>query len=177
MADDYKDASRKEAEQIKKTLIQLDGLLKSDKLSTVYASDASELRERVSELLKTFRQSLENLAQVDRDDVFKTDPTLAGRRFTLIGHIESAKVEFETEVVPALAQLTDQVVEQAKASPPPKLDVSALPPPPSGEKWTVPKVVAAAEQLVEQGTKAAKVAGKAYALVKALGLLVGIPIP
>jgi hypothetical protein len=30
---------------------------------------------------------------------------------------------------------------------------------------------------VEQGTKAAKVAGKAYALVKALGLLVGIPIP
>jgi hypothetical protein len=177
MADDYKDASRKEAEQIKKTLIQLDALLKSDKLATMYASDASDLRAKVADLLEKFRTSLENLAQVDRDDVFKTDPTLAQRRFILIRNIESAKVEFETEAVPALAQLTDQVVEQAKVSPPAELDVSALPTPPSGEQWTVPRVVAAAERLVEQGTKAAKVAGKAYALVKALGLLVGIPIP
>lgn len=177
MPEDYKEASRKEAEQIAKTLTQLGKLLESDRLITVYASDASELRAKVSDLLARFRTNLEYLAEVDRADIFKTDPALAPRRYVLIGNIEAAKIAFESEVVPALDRLTSQVVEQARAHPPASLDVSALPPAPSGERWTVQRVVEAAEHLVEQGTKAVQVATKAYVLVKALGLLVGIPVP
>lgn len=177
MPTDYKEASRKEAEQIAKTLKQLDTLLETDRLDTVYATDASELRAKVSELLRSFNTSLQNLAEVDRADVFKTDPTLAGRRYVLIGDLEAAKIVFDSEVLPALARLTSRIVEQAKADPPATLDVSALPPAPSGERWTVQRVVDAAERLIEQGTKAVGAATKGYALVKALGLLVGIPIP
>lgn len=177
MPTDYKEASRKEAEQIARTLEQLDNLLDSGRLDTVYATDVSGLRAKVSELLKSFNTNLQNLAEVDRADVFKTDPTLAGRRYFLIGEIEGAKIMFDSDVLPALTRLTRRIVEQAKAAPPTELDVSALPPPSSGERWTVQRVVDAAERLMEQGTKAVEAATKGYALVKALGLLVGIPIP
>ncbi|MDR7521521.1 MAG: hypothetical protein QN168_03555 [Armatimonadota bacterium] len=177
MPQDYQQASRKEADQILKTLVQLDTLLASDRLNRVYASDVSDLRARVADVLERFRTNLENLAEVDRADVFKTDPTLATRRYVLIGNIEASKVVFETEIVPALDRLTSQVVEQARTHPPATLDTSALPPPPSGDRWTVQRVVETAEHLVEQGAKAVQVATRAYALVKALGLLIGIPVP
>jgi hypothetical protein len=177
MPTDYKEASRKEAEQIARTLKQLDTLLDSGRLDTVYATDAGDLRAKVSELLKSFKTNLQNLSEVDRADVFRTDPTLAGRRYLLIGELESAKIVFDSDVLPALTRLTSRIVEQAKAAPPAELDVSALPPPPSGERWTVQRVVDAAERLMEQGAKAVEAATKGYALVKALGLLVGIPIP
>jgi hypothetical protein len=177
MAEDFKATSRREAEQIATTLTQLDMLLASEKLTDLYASDAGELRTRVSDLLAKFRTNLENLAEVDRADVFQTDPTLANRRFVLIGNIEAAKISFETEAVPALDRLLSRAIEHAKASPPVTLDVSALPQTQPEERWTVEKVVDAAERLVDQGTKAAGVATKGYALVKALGLLVGIPVP
>jgi hypothetical protein len=177
MPTDYREASRKEAEQIRKTLTELDALLASDRLTTVYASDASELRAQVSDLLKEFRTNLVFLEEVDRADVFGGDPIQAQRRFTLIRNLEGAKIVYDSQVLPALARLTSQIVEQAKAAPPGTLDVSALPPPESGERWTVERVVAAAERLVEQGSKAVGAATKGYALVKALGLLVGIPIP
>ena len=177
MPTDYKEASRKEAEQIRKTLTQLDALLETNRLTTVYASDATELRAQVSDLLENFRTSLESLARVDREDVFGTDPTFAQQRFKLIQRLEGAKITYDSQVLPSLARLTSQIVEQAKAAPPGTLDVSALPPPASGERWTVERVVTAAERLVEQGSKAVGAATKGYALVKALGLLVGIPIP
>ncbi|MDR7484382.1 MAG: hypothetical protein QN187_03550 [Armatimonadota bacterium] len=177
MPGDYQEASRKEAEQIRRTLAQLDKLLESDTLHTVYATDASDLRTRVVDVLKRFQTNLTHLGEVDRADIFKTNPIHAETRYRLIENIVAAQIEFETEVVPALNRLTSQVVAHARAHPPASLDVSRLPPPPSGEPWTVQRVVDAAERLVEQGTKAVQVATKAYALVKALGLLIGIPVP
>ena len=177
MSEGFTESSRKEAEQIMATLIQLDKLLASNRLSTVYASEATDLRATVSDLLVRFRTNLENLAEVDRADVFKTDPTLANRRFVLIGNIEAAKTVYETQVLPDLDRMTARVIEQAKAGAPASLDVSGLPPAPSGERWTVQKVVDTAERLLNQGTKAVQVAAKGYAMVKALGLLVGIAIP
>ena len=176
MTETYMQASRSEAEEIAATLKQLDVLLASDKLGTIYAADATELRRSVRKMLATVNTDVEALANIERNDIFKHDPTLAQHRYQLIKDIETTKIDFEFDIVPALERLTKEVVEQAKQNPA-SVDESTLPPTPSGERWTVEKVLSKAEQFSDQATKAVRFVPKAYTFAKALGLVLGIPVP
>lgn len=176
MAEDYTETSRNEAERIAATLKQLDVILASDKMSALNVGDVTELRRSVRKMLIGFNTDLEGLANIERDDIFKTNPVFATQRHQLIKNIETAKIDFEFDIVPTLEKLTKQVVQHFKRNPPATVDESALPPAPPGTRWTVQKVLDAAEQFVDQAIKAVGVASKAYPLVKALGLLVGIPL-
>lgn len=177
VASEYVESSQGDAEEIAKTLQQVDTLLASEKLHQLYQGDAAELRKNVRKMLVSIRTDLEALDNLEKEDPFKTDPTLANQRYKLIKNIESAKVDFEFEIVPALEKLTRQVVETSKQNPPAQVDEQALPPPPAGEKWTVQKVLDTASQFVEQAARAGAIFTKAYTLAKALGLVLGIPIP
>ncbi len=177
MASGYLEHSQQEAQEIAHALQQIDTLLGSEKLGQVYQGDILEIRRKVRTLLGNIRTDLAALAEVEASDLFKSDPTQANRRYLLIKNIESAKIEFEFDVLPALEKITRQAVENSKINPPQQIDESALPPLPTGEKWSVQKVLDVAEQLVEQAGRAGAIVAKAYPLVKALGLIVGIPIP
>lgn len=177
MASDYLESSLSDAEEIAKTLQQVDALLGSDKLDQLYKGDAAELRKNVRKMLVNIKTDLEALGNLEKDDPFKTDPTLANQRYKLIKNIETAKIDFEFEIVPALEKLTRQVVETSKQNPPQQVNEETLPPPPPGEKWTVQKVLDTASQFVEQAARAGAIFTKAYTLAKALGLVLGIPIP
>ncbi|GAB4451401.1 MAG: hypothetical protein OHK0041_14180 [Anaerolineales bacterium] len=177
MASDYVESSLGDAEEIAKTLQQVDALLGSDKLNQLYQGDAAELRKNVRKMLVNIKTDLEALSNLEKDDPFKTDPTLANQRYKLIKNIETAKIDFEFEIVPALEKLTRQVVETSKQNPPEQVNEETLPPPPPGEKWTVQKVLDTASQFVEQAARAGAIFTKAYTLAKALGLVLGIPIP
>jgi hypothetical protein len=177
VASDYLESSLSDAEEIAKTLQQVDALLGSDKLDQLYKGDAAELRKNVRKMLVNIKTDLEALGNLEKDDPFKTDPTLANQRYKLIKNIETAKIDFEFEIVPALEKLTRQVVETSKQNPPQQVNEETLPPPPPGEKWTVQKVLDTASQFVEQAARAGAIFTKAYTLAKALGLVLGIPIP
>jgi hypothetical protein len=177
MAEEYTEVSRRNAEQIAATLKQLDMILASDKIATPPTGDITELRGRVRKLLVDINSDLEALANIDRQDVFKTNPVFATQRYQLIRNAETSKIAFEFEILPSLQTLTKRVVEEVKQKAPERADVAALPPHPPGEQWTVQRVVDTAQTFVTQATKAAEVAGKGYALVKALGLLSGVPVP
>jgi len=173
MPEEYLDAGRDDADHIKDTLGQLDELLKSPNLAAGYADEVVALRRKVSEILAELRTDLAALAEAERDDVLRVDPTLATRRFQLIRRIETAKIAYEFDVLPALEKLTKEILQQTKQSVPGSTEV----PTPSGERWTVQKVVAAAEQFISTASTAVGTVAKGYALVKALGLLVGVPLP
>jgi hypothetical protein len=177
VASDYLESSLSDAEEIAKTLQQVDALLGSDKLDQLYKGDAAELRKNVRKMLVNIKTDLEALGNLEKDDPFKTDPTLANQRYKLIKNIETAKIDFEFEIVPALEKLTRQVVETSKQNPPQQVNEETLPPPPPGEKWTVQKVLDTASQFIEQAARAGAIFTKAYTLAKALGLVLGIPIP
>lgn len=177
MSDDYLDNTQREAEEIAKTLRQVYELLGNDKLNAVYKGDATELRSKMRDLLGNINTNINELAKLDSADVFDDDPTLARRKHILIEGIETAKIDFEFEIVPALEKLTKQVIENSKQDPPAKVDDSTLPPSPSGEKWTIQKVLDTAGNFVDQAARAGSIITKAYTLAKALGLIMGIPIP
>lgn len=177
MASDYLESSLHDAEEIAKTLQQVDALLGSDKLNQLYQGDAAELRKNARKMLVNIRTDLETLDNLEKADPFKTDPSLANQRYKLIEKIETTKIDFEFEIVPALEKLTRQVVENSKQNPPEQVNEETLPPPPPGEKWTVQKVLDTASQFVEQAARAGAIFTKAYTLAKALGLVLGIPIP
>lgn len=177
VASDYLESSQRDAEEITKTLQQVDTLLASEKLHQLYQGDAAELRKNVRKMLVNVKTDLEALGNLEKDDPFKTDPTLANQRYKLIKNIETAKIDFEFEIIPALEKLTKQIVETSKQNPPAQVDEKALPPPPAGEKWTVQKVLDTASQFVEQAARAGAIFTKAYTLAKALGLILGIPVP
>ncbi len=176
MASDYLESSQSDAEEIAKTLQQVDVLLGNEKLNQLYEG-AAELRKNVRKMLVNIKTNLEALGNLEKEDPFKTDPTLANQRYKLIKQIETTKIDFEFDIVPALEKLTRQVVEKSKQNPPEQVDEKALPPPPPGERWTVQKVLDSASQFVEQAARAGAIFTKAYTLAKALGLVLGIPIP
>jgi hypothetical protein len=177
VASDYLETSQSDAEEMSKTLQQVDTLLASEKLEQFYKGDATELRKNVRKMLVNIRTDLEALGNLEKDDPFKTDPTLANQRYRLIKNIETAKIDFEFEIVPALEKLTKQIVEDSQQNPPEQVDEETLPPPPPGEKWTVQKVLDTASQFIDQAASAGAILTKAYTLAKALGLVLGIPIP
>jgi hypothetical protein len=176
VASDYLESSQNDAEEIAKTLQQVDMLLGSEKLNQLYEG-AAELRKNVRKMLVNIRTALEALGNLEKEDPFKTDPSLANQRYKLIKNIETAKIDFDFEIVPTLEKLTRQVVENSKQNPPEQVDEQTLPPPPPGERWTVQKVLDTASQFVEQAARAGAIFTKAYTLAKALGLVLGVPIP
>lgn len=178
MADqDYLESTAQEAQEIADTLKQLDTLLASEKLAVLSADDVNNLRRDVRKMLISMSADVESLASLERETVIKTDPSFVSLRHQLIKSVETAKVDFEFNIVPVLQKLTSQAVQQVKENPPETVDESTLPPPPPDEKWTVDKVIDTAEGFVDQASKATGVITKAYTLVKALGMIVGIPIP
>jgi hypothetical protein len=173
----YSDDSQKEVEQIANALKQLDTILASDKISTMYEGDLTQLRASVKELLISIDTNISVLKDLEQRDIFGTNPSLAGDRYALIRRIEENKKDFEFDIVPEIGKLTKQAVQYAKRNPPTSVDESKLPPVPSGEKWTAQKVIDTAEEYLNQAIKAAKIVTKAYAFAKALGILAGIPLP
>jgi hypothetical protein len=173
----YQETSEHEAEEIAKTLRQVDTLLASEKLSDVYESDVQKLRGNVRKMLLNISTHIQTLSALEDDVIFKTDPSFANQRHRLINLIETAKIDFEFDIVPALEKLTKQVIANSKQEPPTQVDESKLPPPPAGESWTVQKVLDTAGQFVDQAAHAGTILTKAYTLAKALGLVLGIPVP
>jgi hypothetical protein len=177
MSNNYLETSQRDAEEMSKTLQHVDNLLASDKLDQLYEGDAAELRRKVKTMLMSVNTRLHELSDLEEKDVFKTNPVFATQRHQLIEGIESAKIDFEFDIVPALEKLTKKVVQNSKENPPEQVDEKALPPPPPGERWTVQKVLDTAAQFVEQAARAGTIVTKAYTLAKALGLVLGIPVP
>jgi len=171
------ESSQDEAREIAKTLQQIDLLLASNKLGEVHPSDVSKLRGSVKKLYVSISTDLKTLSSLEEDVLFKTDPSFATQRHQLIKSIETAKIDFEFDIVPALEKLTKQVIEESKQNPPTQVDEKELPPSPHGERWTVQKVLDTASQFVEQAARTGTIITKAYTLAKALGLVLGIPIP
>ncbi len=170
MASDYLNSSQAEAKDIAKTLRQVDLLLASNKLRDVYQSDATELRRKVKTMLADINTSLNDLSDLEAKHIFKTNPVFATQRHQLIERIETAKIDFEFDIVPALESLTRQVVENSKQNP------SMLVKNPN-ESWTAQKILDQAGQFVDQAARAGTILIKAYGLAQALGLVLGIPLP
>lgn len=177
MAAQYTNDSQKEAEEIARALKQLDVILANDELKIIYAGDPAQLRKRIKDLLVDIDTNISLLQNVERQDFYGTDPTLARQRVIHTRKIEEDKITFEYEIMPEVEKLTVQTVEYVKQNPPASVDESKLPPALSGEKWTVKKVIETADKFMDQALKAAQVVTKAYAFVKVLGILTGIPIP
>ena len=172
MADGYIASSREEAEQIAETLKQLDAILAGEGAAALEAGDLSGLRRDVRKMLVGVRTDLEALAAIDREDVFKTNPVFATQRHQLIQKIESAKIDFEFDILPAITRLTEAAAAKVAGAPAGPIDPKKLPPP-EGGPWTVEKVLKTAERFTDQAAKAVGVAAKGVKLVKALGLLTG----
>jgi len=130
VASDYLETSQSDAQEISKTLQLVDTLLASEKLSQLYEGDATELRKNVRKILVNIRTDIENLGELEKSDTFKTDPTLANRRYQLMKNVETAKIDFEFDIFPALEKLTKQVVEKSQQNPPLQVEEDALPPSP-----------------------------------------------
>jgi hypothetical protein len=180
MASDYLEDYRRDAKEIVKTHGQVKEvikLLESDKVSSSYEDKAEELLNKVEKALVKINSAIQSLVSLEEDSIIKTDATFVNLRTQLIGGVERAKGEFAREIVPELEKLTKQIIESSKQNLPEQVNESVLPPPPSGEHWTVQKVLDTASQLVDQATKAGTIIMKAYPLAKALGLLLGLPIP
>ena len=169
------DKGQQEAQQLSGTLKDLDRLL--EKVSASYPDDISNLRRTVKKMLVGVNTDVELLANLEKEDIFKTNPVFATQRYQVIKNMEEIQIDFEFEILPALEKITRRTVEQTKQNPPAALDESTLPAPPKGETWTVKKVIETAEGFLDQANKSVGVLTKAYGLVKALGLVVGIPIP
>jgi len=176
MSDRYIEGVDGDADKFADVLRHLDSILASDKLQESYEQDATELRRDVKKMLINVNTDVSNLKEIESSDVFKTDPTLANRRYTLIKSVESAKVDFEFDILPKFEKLTIVVVQAVKRNPPASVDENKLPPLP-GEQWTVDKVLNTTDQLLDQAKKAGGMLAKAYSLAKAVGLLIGIPLP
>ena len=177
MPSNYLETSERDAKEMAKTLKQIRGLLESDKLRSVYEGDATELLDKVKKVLENFNSARESLASLEEDTIIKTDPSFNNQRNQFIRRIEKAKIDFEYDIVPALEKVTRQVVENSKQNPSAQVDTSKLPPPSPAENWTTQKVLDKASQLVDQAAKAGAILTKAYTLAKALGFVLGIPIP
>lgn len=177
MAEDYAASTAKEAEKFREALNSLDLVLASDLLPESETVNVSDLRRKVKEALVNLRTDVESLRDVKSKNFYGTDPTLSLQERQLVRSIESQKVGFEFEIVPAFRKLARETVEKAKENPPPVPDKGSLPAPPPGEEWTAERVVDTAEKFINQAEKAGGVIAKAYTFAKALGLLVGIPLP
>src|SRR5262245_54384196 len=177
MSEEYTESISGDAYMFSDLLKHLDSILASDKLQESQEELAPELRRDVKKMLVNVNTDVANLKEIESSDVFKTDPTLANRRYILIKSIESAKVDFEFDILPKFEKLTKAVVQTAKQNPLASVDESKLPPPPPGEQWTVDKVLDTTDKLIDQAKQAGGMLAKAYSLAKAVGLLIGIPLP
>ncbi len=176
MADAELEAAANETRQIAGTLQELDNILGTDKLRSLSTESVAELRRSVRNMLISIRTDLTALEAIKRDDIYGTNPVFAGQKHVLIQRIETTKVDFEFDVVPAVEKLTKQMIEQVKQTPAALVDTSTAPSLPQDENWTVEKVVDRAEEYVDQASRAMSAARKLYTLVKALGLLIGISV-
>lgn len=178
MTTDYSRALVREAREIAKTLEQVQTLLEeSIKLNNSYREHLQELLDKGEDVLENINSARESLTSLEEDTVIKTDPSFVNLRHQFTRRIEKSKRQFERDIVGPLEKLTQQAVENSKQNPPEKVDESKLMPHPSGEPWTVPKMLDRASQLVDQAAKAGAIAAKAFALAQALGLVFGIRFP
>jgi F0F1-type ATP synthase membrane subunit b/b' len=178
MTTEYSRALVREAKEIAGTLEQLQALLEeSVKLNNNYKVNLQDLLDKGEEVLENINSARESLASLEEDNVIKSDPSFVNLRHQFTRRIEKAKREFERDIVRPLENLTRQVVENSKQNPPEKVDENNLMPHPSGERWTVQKMLDMASQFVDQAAKAGAIATKAFALARALGLVFGIPFP
>lgn len=187
MSVDYSEDSKLESAKIADTLKQLDNILANENLKQTYNVDITNLRGDVRKLLSSFNANIVSLDNIEREDVFKTNPMFATQRYQLIKFIEDAKIEFQFKIVPAVDALTRQILSQAKQNPPNFLGNSessisgttstnvplAEPSKETGKRNILDKV----QEFLNQSGKLVEIASKGYLLVKGLGLLVGVQIP
>jgi hypothetical protein len=173
--------SREESKLIADTLTQLNNVLSSEKLKTVYSLDLTEtnlLKESVTRMLNRINADTAYLDYIKGEDIFGNDPSFAGNRYKMISSIESIRTDFQFNIFPKIEQITNQVLQQAKEKPDTPLDYTTIPPKSNEvEKTTIGKVLDKAEQIINHGKRAMAIASKAYMFVKGLGLLLGIYIP
>jgi len=82
MAEEYTEAMRREAKKIATTLKQLDALLASEKLGALLAEDVTELRRNVRKMLVGVNSDREAPANIESEDIFKTNPVFATHDFS-----------------------------------------------------------------------------------------------
>jgi hypothetical protein len=174
MAVEYSAASREEAQQIADALTQLDATLASGADDRPAATEVATLRAGVRGALVTIRSSIEALARIDADDIFKTNPVFATQRYQLITSIEQTKIDFEFEVLPQLQQLAHRRVAEARLHPSVTLNTEALPPAGLGGGWTPDRLLSSAEHCIDQSTRALDLVSKTAGLIRAFVLLAGL---
>jgi hypothetical protein len=167
-------ASDSTAKDLADALTQLDEILRSHAYDDLEVADVTALRARVRRSLVSIRTDLGALAQLDADDVFKTNPVFATQKYQLITNIEQTKIDFEFEIAPALHKLACASLERARMDPTADLDTEVLSARSYGDGWTVDQVLDSAQKLVDTSTKAVGIISKAGALISALGLLAGV---
>ena len=117
---EYTAASREEADQLVRALAQIDELL--DPAATSAAQTAPQalvdVRLKVRQALVRLRTDVAALEEVEKADVFGTNPVFATQRYQLIARIEETKVSFEFDLLAALRRATQNALAAAKEQKP-----------------------------------------------------------
>ena len=177
MSERYIEDARQEATELAAALTELDNLLSNEKVAADVPADVTPLRKNIKKMLVDLKTSIEAMSGVETADYFGTDPTFAQQRIQLMNRIEQAKIDFEFDILPVLKKTITVMAAKAKAAENPQVNAQALPEPDAGSKWTVSGVIEKAESFIANAEKSVGIATKAYAMVKALGMLAGIALP
>jgi hypothetical protein len=160
---EYTAGSRQEADQLVVALAQIDELL--DPAATRAAQSAPQalvdMRLKVRQALVKLRTDVAALEEVEKADVFGTNPVFATQRYQLMSRIEETKVSFEFELVPALRRATQDALAAAREQKP-ESDALGM-----------------AERLIDQSARAVTLVARLLPIAHAIAALLtgAAPVP